>query len=363
MSQHALNQKAAPAQKPVGVPSVRAQSLRTPLMLGGVAAVALVAGGMWLFGGRYVETDDAYVDAAHVALSTDVSGLVGQVYVSDNQHVTAGEPLFSLRQGTFNANIDAAKAQRDQVVQDVAVAKRTYAEAKAEIAAQNAQIGKDRADLARYAAVVAKGGVTREVYEDAQFALTADEARLTALQATALADLARLQGDPDINPEDTPAWASAEAALVNAQLNGQNSIVKAPYSGTVSDVEALQPGMYLPAGQAAFGLVSDQDVFVTAQPKESQLTYVRPGQSVAITVDSYPGQTWQGEVESIAPNSGSEFSILPAQNSSGNWVKVVQRVPLRIKIVSSPADLPLRAGMSVEVAIDTHHHRALADLF
>ncbi|WP_298281478.1 HlyD family secretion protein [Acidocella sp.] len=362
MSEQAIR-PGSTAPKPAGIPSARAQSLRLPLMLGGVAVVALVAGGMWLFGGRYIETDDAYVDAAHVALSTDVSGLVAQVYVTDNEHVTQGQPLFALRQGTFAANIAAAQAQLAQAAQDVAVQKRAYAQAVAEIGAQNAEIAKDKADLARYASVVAKGGVTREVYQDAQFALTADQAKLEALNSAAAADLARLQGNPGIAPQDIPAWQAAKAALDNALIAQKNSVVTAPYSGTVSNVEALQPGMFLQAGQAAFGLVSDQDVFITAQPKESQLTYVRPGDEVEITVDAYPGESWKGEVESIAPNSGAEFSILPAQNSSGNWVKVVHRVPVRIKILSGPTGLMLRAGLSVEVSIDTHHHRALSDLF
>jgi membrane fusion protein (multidrug efflux system) len=128
-------------------------------------------------------------------------------------------------------------------------------------------------------------------------------------------------------------------------------------------VEALQPGMYLPAGTAAFGLVSDTDVWITAQPKESELTWVRPGQPVTITVDTYPGQTWRGEVESVSPASGSEFSVLPAQNSSGNWVKVVQRIPVRVKILSGPSEFPLRDGMSAEISIDTKHHRHLSDLY
>jgi membrane fusion protein (multidrug efflux system) len=128
-------------------------------------------------------------------------------------------------------------------------------------------------------------------------------------------------------------------------------------------VEQLQPGMFLPAGTAAFGLVSDTDVWITAQPKESQLTWVRPGQSVTITVDTYPGKTWKGMVESISPASGSEFSILPAQNSSGNWVKVVQRIPVRVKITESPDGFVLRDGMSAEISVDTRHHRHLSDLF
>ncbi|MBB5373297.1 HlyD family secretion protein [Acidocella aromatica] len=339
------------------------QMLRPALMLGGVLAVLLSSLLFWLAGGRYVETDDSYVDAAKVSLSTDVSGLVGQVFVHDNQHVRAGQPLFSLDQSNFVIAIAGAKAQLAQAAQDITATKRGYAEALAEITAQQVQIAKDQADLARYAKVLGNGGVTREMYDDARFALQADQAKLTQMQQAAGVELAKLQGNVDIRPEDVPEYQNALAALNNAELAQQHSVVKAPFDGTVTQVEQLQPGMFLPAGTAAFGMVSDSDVFVTAQPKENQLTWVRPGQNVTGTVDTYPGQEWRGVVESISPVSGSEFSILPAQNSSGNWVKVVQRLPVRIHIVSGPDDMPLRAGMSTEISIDTRHHRHLSDLF
>jgi membrane fusion protein (multidrug efflux system) len=339
------------------------QLLRPALMLGGVLAVLLASLLFWLAGGRYVETDDSYVDAAKVSLSTDVSGLVGQVFVHDNQHVRAGQPLFSLDQSNFVIAIAGAKAQLAQAAQDITATKRGYAEALAEIAAQQVQIAKDQADLARYAKVLGNGGVTREMYDDAHFALQADQAKLAQMQQAAGMELAKLQGNADIRPEDVPEYQNALTALNNAELAQRHSVVKAPFDGTVTQVEQLQPGMFLPAGTAAFGMVSDGDVFVTAQPKENQLTWVRPGQSVTVTVDTYPGQEWKGVVESISPVSGSEFSILPAQNSSGNWVKVVQRLPVRIHIVSGPDDMPLRAGMSTEISIDTRHHRHLSDLF
>jgi membrane fusion protein (multidrug efflux system) len=121
--------------------------------------------------------------------------------------------------------------------------------------------------------------------------------------------------------------------------------------------------MYLSAATAAFGIVSTEDVWVEANPKETELTWVKPGDKVAVTVDTYPGRTWEGIVESIAPNSGSEFSILPAQNTSGNWVKVVQRIPVRIAVAHQDGDPALRAGMSVETEIDTGHRRTLSELF
>jgi len=341
----------------------RSRILRPLLMLGGVLIVAIGSAIFWLMGGQYVSSDDTYVDAAKVSLSTDVSGLVAEVYVRDNQHVQAGQLLFSLSQSGFNIAVQGAQAQLAQAVLDINSAKRGYAEALADSAAQQVQIKKDQADLARYAAVVGNGGVTREMYDDAEFALEADEARLDQMQAAAGVDLAKLAGDADIKPQDTPEYQNALAALNNAITNQRDSIVRAPYSGYVTLVEQLQPGMFLPAGTAAFGLVSDTDVWITAQPKEDQLTWVRDGQPVTITVDAYPGETWKGVVQSISPASGAEFSILPAQNSSGNWVKVVQRLPVRVEITSGPAGFQLRDGMSAEISINTNHHRHLSDLF
>ena len=147
-----------------------------------------------------------------------------------------------------------------------------------------------------------------------------------------------------------------------AQRQLDHTVVRAPFDAIATQVDQIQPGTYLAASAAAFGLVSTEHVWVEANPKETDLTYVKPGDPVTVTVDTYPGRVWQGTVESIAPGSGSEFSILPAQNASGNWVKVVQRIPLRVRVDRRPGDPELRAGMSVVVDIDTGHVRHLADL-
>jgi membrane fusion protein (multidrug efflux system) len=367
MSQaYPLNATEAGAKRP-GAAAIRranrSKLLRPILMIGGVLLVAIVSLLFWLAGGQYVSSDDTYVDAAKVSLSTDVSGLVAEVNVRDNQHVQAGQVLFSLDQSAFNIAVEAAKAQLAQAVEDINAAKSGYAESISEAAAQKIQIAKDKADLARYAAVVGSGGVTREMYDNAQFALAADQAKLQELTDAAGLQLAKLSGNADIADEQTPEYLNALAQLNSAIRNQQHSIIRAPYSGYVTQVEQLQPGMFLPAGSAAFGLVSDTDIWITAQPKESDITWLRDGQPVDIYVDTYPGQKWSGVVESISPASGSEFSILPAQNSSGNWVKVVQRIPVRVKIIAGPAGLQLRDGMSAEISANTNHHRHLSDLF
>lgn len=365
MSQSSSNPGAS-ASAPVAIPAVetgRNTLQRRVLMIGGVVVVGLACLLFWLFGGRYVSTDDSFVDAGKVSLSTDVPGLVGHVYVHDNEYVVAGQPLFELQQSRFNIAVDAARAALAQVVLNVEAEKHGYQMILAQIDAAKAAITNDQANLARIAAVVNKGGATRQQYDNAHYALLSAQANLEQLQAAAEQQLAKLSGNAQIAPQDTPDYLNALASLNNALLNQKNSIVRAPYAGTVSGVENLQPGMMLPAGSAAFGLVSASDIYITAEPKEDQMTWVRPGQKVDVTVDTYPGQHWQGVVQSVSPVTGSQFSILPAQNSSGNWVKVVQRIPVRIRLVSGPKDLPLRAGMSAEVSIDTHHHRHLSDLF
>jgi membrane fusion protein (multidrug efflux system) len=370
MSQSNIVAREGEARKPgAGKAAVRRANrvrlLRPVLMIGGVLLVLIVSLIWWLLGGGTVSEDDTYVDAAKVSLSTDVSGLVGAVDVRDNQHVQAGQVLFSLQQGAFNIAVENARAQLAQARLDIIGAKRAYAEAQEETKLQAIQVQTDQADLARYASVVRAGGVTKEQYEDEALKLQADQTKLSEMQDQAGVQLAKLSNDPNIDVTDTPEYQSALATLHTALLNQADSVVKAPYSGYVSEVEQLQPGMFLPAGTAAFGLVSDSDVWVTSQPKESDLTWVRPGQAVTITVDTYPDQTWKGVVQSISPASGSEFSILPAQNSSGNWVKVVQRIPVRVEIQSGPDAnaYPLRDGMSAEVSINTNHHRHLSDLF
>jgi membrane fusion protein (multidrug efflux system) len=366
MSQANIAARDAAAQKANGAAHVkranRSRLLRPVLMIGGVLLVIIATAIFWVSGGQYIDSDDTYVDAAKVSLSTDVSGLVASVNVRDNQHVTAGQVLFTLDQSAFDIAVAQARANLAQAVLDVNAAKRGYAQAQAEYAEEQIAIDQDQTNLARYAAVVGNGGVTRTVYDNARYQLQADQDKQKELADAAGLQLAKLAGNADIEASQTPEYQAAQAQLNNALREQQHSVVRAPFSGYVTLTEQLQPGMYLPAGTAAFGEVSDTDVWITSQPKESQLTWVRDGQSVSIAVDTYPSQTWQGVVESVSPASGSEFSILPAQNSSGNWVKVVQRIPVRVHITSGP-NLPLRDGMSAEITINTNHHRHFSDLF
>ena len=337
--------------------------LRPILMIGGVVVVIVGVGYVWLTGGSAVSTDDSYVEAAEVNATTDVSGIVAKVLVSEGEHVKQGQELFRLRQHHYQIMLDGARAKLAETAENLAAQKEDYQRMLKDVATQDAVVAEDKSNFGRYAALIHGGGVTRAEYDDAHFKLDADQAKLESLQAQAQTQLARLGGDINKPIDQMPTYKNAAANVAEAQRQLNRTTVYAPFNGIATNVESLQPGHYLTAAAAAFGIVSTDDIWITAQYKETQLTYVRDGQPVSISVDAYPGHSWKGVVQSIAPATGSQFSLLPAENSSGNWVKVVQRIPVRIKITEGPKDLPLRAGMSVEVTVETGHKRHFSDLF
>ncbi len=188
---------------------------------------------------------------------------------------------------------------------------------------------------------------------------TAARQRYAAAKQELAALAAGLNGDPNIAVEQHPRYRDAVARRDQAQRDLDHTVVRAPYAGIVTNVPSLQPGMYLQASTPAFSVVATDHVWIEANPKETDLTYVRAGQPVTVSVDTYPDVEFRGTVASLSPASGAEFSLLPAQNTSGNWVKVVQRIPLRVRLDIAPNQPPLRAGMSVIVEIDTGHSRGL----
>jgi len=341
----------------------RLQVLRWSLMAGGVLAVIIGGGFSWLSGGQWVDTDDAYVQADSMTLSTDVSGIVASIPVHEGQVVKKGQVLFSLDPEKFQIALDNARANLAQVRLNIEAAKADYQAALRDTAAKQQQVNSDQATYDRYASLVKQHAVTQQETDDARYKLAVDQQAVRASESQARALLAKLNGNPDIAVEDMPSYKQAQAQVAEAEREMTHAVVRAPYDGIVTQVSKLQPGMYLGASTAAFGLVSTNHVWVEAQPKETQLTYAKAGDPVDVSFDIYPGRTWQGTVDSIAPATDQNFSLLPAQNSSGNWVKVVQRIPVRVRVDIHAGDPPLRAGMSADIDIDTGHHRTLSDLF
>jgi membrane fusion protein (multidrug efflux system) len=332
-------------------------------MVGGILAVIAATGWFWLVGGRVVSIDDAYVRAAKEVIATDVSGIVAAVPVHEGQRVEKGDVLLRLDTRPFEIALAGARASRDSTVSTLNAMKLDYKRMLRDVDVKQAQLASDQANYQRFAGLIKSGGVTRADYDNARFLVMADGQAVEALKVAAAVQLARLGGSPDVDVHTLSDYGQAEARVDEAQRQLDHAVIYAPFGGIVTQVESVQPGMYLGAATPAFGLVSTDRVWVEANPKETELTFVKPGDPCSVSVDTYPGVTWKAEVESIAPNSGSEFSVLPAQNTSGNWVKVVQRIPVRIRVDHKDGDPDLRAGMSVIADIDTGHRRTWRDLF
>ena len=324
--------------------------------------VLIVAGYWYVTGGQVMSTDDAYVNAEKVGISTDVSGIVQDVEVTNNQYVTAGQILYRLDPRQFQIAVDSAKANLAQVALTLDAMKQDYKRMLSDVAAQQAQVDLDQTNYNRAEMLLHNGAGTQATYDQAKYALQTDTSKLQSLREQTQVQLARLGGNADTPTPELPQYLQAKAQLDEAQRQLNDTVVKAPFSGIVTDVPATAPGRYLAASTTAFYLVDTDHVWVDAQPKETELTHVRAGQAATVTVDTYPNAVWQATVQSISPAAAQEFALLPAQNTSGNWVKVVQRVPMRIRLDTSDKTLPpLRAGMSVVVNVDTGHARGFPD--
>jgi membrane fusion protein (multidrug efflux system) len=339
------------------------------LMLAGVVIVAVGGLAFWLTGGRYVSTDDAYVDANKLMVSTDVSGIVADVDVKEGQKVHTGDVLFRLDPKPFKIALDQAQSKMAESALTIKSMEQDYQRMLSDIQAQRAQVTLADTTLNRQNALLRIGGTAQQNVEQAQATLNTTQSQTASLQQQAEVQLAKLGGRIGAPLESHPDYMAAKAARDEAQRQLEHTVVKAPYDGTVTQVSSLQPGAMIVSSLAAFvptsavALVSDGVKWVTANMKETDLTYVHPGQPVNITIDTFPDRVWHGTVASIAPATGAQFSILPSENSSGNWVKIVQRLQVRITFDDGQDVSMVRAGMSTNVDIDTNHKRKLSDLF
>jgi membrane fusion protein (multidrug efflux system) len=371
-----IEEPSARAEAPVGAgqtrpeaPAKRRNRLRLVLMAGGILAVAIGGGDFWLRGGRWISTDNAYVRAPKLMVSTDVSGIVSSIDVKEGQKVKAGDVLFKVDPAQFQTALDAAKANLQLTRITLEASKQDYARLQSDIEGQQAQVNLAQATFDRQTTLVQSNAGTRAAYDQAHYTLVAAQRQLDSLRQQAQAALTRLGGNANLDVETHPQYLQALAQVDEAQRQLEHTIVRAPFAGVVTAVDSLQPGTYLVSQTAALtntgavGLIGTKDFWVDANLKETDLTYAKAGDPAEVTIDAYPGRVWHGHVDSIAPASGSEFSVLPAQNASGNWVKVVQRVPVRVALDPDQAAPLLRAGMSAVADIDTGHQRHLSDLW
>jgi membrane fusion protein (multidrug efflux system) len=343
------------------------QRLRLPLMVLG-PLVVLLGGAYWyLTTGRYVSTDDAYVEAARIAISNDVSGRVVAVSVHDNEFVKAGQVLFTLDRRPFQIAAEEAKAQLAAVKLQIASLKATYQQKKADVAANEATLLYQQRDLERQQRLLASGAASQAQYDQSNHAYKIAREQLASKEQDLASTRASLGGDPDIPIDQHPMVQHDQAALDRAELNLSYTVVRAPEDGIVTKVEQLQPGDWVQGVNTGatptslFSLVSTKRVWFTANFKETELTHMRPGQSATVEIDTYPGVVFPARVESLSPGTGLTFSLLPPENATGNWVKVVQRLPVRLSIEKFDASAPLHAGLSATVAVDTGYRRPWLD--
>jgi membrane fusion protein, multidrug efflux system len=364
--------EARPSDEPPLIPAapdfVRPRgSLRRPLMFALLPLVLIVGGYFYVTGGAVMSTDNAYVQADMVGLSTDVSGIVTEVLVHDNQKVAKGDVLFKLDDLQFRLALDRAEAQIGNTRNDLVALQASYRNMQAQIDQAQKDVDFNMVNFKRQEQLVANNFTPRATFDAARNTLEGSQQKLASLQQQLAGLAANLNGDPAAPIEDHPKYKDAIAARDEASRQLAHTIVRAPFAGIVTNVPSLQPGQYLAAAATAFNIVSTDRVWIQASPKETELTYVKPDQKVMVDVDTYPGERWAGRVDSISPASASSFSLLPAENTSGNWVKVVQRIPMRILVNNAPGKPPLRVGMSVEVNVDTSHARGfpsfITDLF
>jgi len=317
--------------------------------------VALV---LYLHGGRYQSTDNAYVQSEKVGITANVSGTVVAVMVHDNQHVRAGDVLFRIDPAPFQAAVAEAEAKLASARSEIRTARANYGSGESDLKAAEDKLHFAQREAARQKELLAEGISSQAQYDNAVLAATTAAQQIQTIRqqnagiAASLGD--SLNGSLDANGR----VRAAQAALDRARLNLQWTVVRAPQAGIVTKVDQLPVGAYVAASRPVFTLVGEK-LWVEANFKENQLNYMRLGQRATVKVDAFPGLTMTGRVASFSPGTGNSFALLPAENATGNWVKVVQRLPVEIDLDTVPADVPLHAGLSADVSVDTHHHRSL----
>ena len=354
-----MTEKQPQVQEPdTARPARRRGWLRTLMWIGGPALVLGVGGWLYITSGRYASTDNAYVEADHVTIAPQIGGRVVEVDVRENQAVKKGDVLFRIDSQPLEIAQARMQAQVESVKSLLDAARSGYASAQADVRSSAADVKYKQQQYARMKELRARGLIAQQMLDDAANNLAAARAKEDSDNAAVSKAQNMLGGLPSTPDEQLAGYKLALAQLAQARLDLEHAIVRAPMDGTVGKT-ALQPGDFLAVGQAAMPLVSNT-LYVDANFKETDLTHVAVGQPASIEVDTFPGRKWKARVASISPASGAEFSVLPAQNATGNWVKIVQRIPVRLTLEEPNHDgMILRAGMSTVVDIDTGRQNSI----
>ncbi len=320
-----------------------------------VPLLAVIAGLLaYAWGGRFAETDNAYIKADIASISPEVSGNIKEVLVAENAHVTKGQPLVIVDDTTYRIALAGSEAQLRSAVATIESAKVRYREKDHSIALNQTDLAFAQRELQRQSALAAQDFATKAKLDEARHAVETAQRNIALTREEQKEILASLEGNPDIAPEQHPTYQMAMAGKVSSETFIARTTVRAPFDGVVSQVPKV--GDYARTGAPLLSIVSTAGVWVEANFKETDLTHMSTGQATELRVDTYPGVVFEGHVDSISQATGAEFAVLPAQNSTGNWVKVVQRVPVRIAVDKKDGP-PLRSGMSVVASVDTGKRR------
>lgn len=336
--------------------------LRPVLLVGIPGLAALVVLLFWLWGGRYVSTENAYVKAHIAQISAEIAGRILEVHVHDHADVKAGDVLFTIDPEPYQVTLGKAEAELDSIRSQVRTLIATWHEAKSELQEAESKVAYWNAQVARQKTLTERGIVASSKFEEVENNATAAIDRVSVVRKKVERVATQLLGDPTRPIDKHPMVREKQAERERAQLDLSRTVIRAPLAGTAVNVK-LQKGEQIKAATPLFAVVADSRPWVEANFKETELTHVRKGLAATVVLDIYPDVVWQAEVESISPATGAEFALLPPQNASGNWVKVVQRLPVRVRLLPLPGEPPLRAGMTATVRIDTGRERHIGHLF
>ncbi|MCO5064113.1 MAG: HlyD family secretion protein [Rhizobiaceae bacterium] len=362
-------QMEAPAPQKEAAPVVevkiapKKRSRRYVLMA--VVPLALLAGGtyFWVTGGRYQETENANLRQARIAVTSEVAGRIVDVGIRENQEVKKGDTLFVIDPEPYRIALAQADASLAAARLKVEELRAGYSQAIATQRVSEEEVNYFRSELDRQSELTKKGVGTTAALDSARRDLIKANEELSADKEEVAGALAALGGRPDIETDKHPTVLAALAARDKAQFDLSQTTIKASGDGVVYQAASIKPGQFVTVGTPLFTLVETGDTWVDANFKETQLTHMKVGQEAEITLDTFPDHPLKAVIDSIGAGTGAEFSVLPAQNATGNWVKVTQRIPVRLKVESPDAKLMLRSGMSATVSVDTGKARGFGSLF